>query len=153
MILLEFDRDSMREPSESQIAKLKSVADWQLRYAYFEMNVTLVVDGFDAEVFRVPVLDFMYCLLLSARDIRDGGEGCVDFTESDVLIEIFPHGSELKVLRSWDAAPGFCGMDEFIAAVSRFAVDGLEFITSEYPTFRDNPTFRKLSQLSSELVR
>ncbi|MFB6978703.1 hypothetical protein [Streptomyces scopuliridis] len=152
MILLEFDRDSMRKPSESQIAKLKSVADGQLRYAYFEMKVTLGVDGFDAEIFRVPVLDFMYCLLLSAREIREGGEGCVSFTESDVLIEFFPHGSELKVQRSWDVVPGFCGMDEFIAAVSRFAADGLEFITGKYPTFRDNPTFQKLSQLRSELM-
>ncbi|MFE3138451.1 hypothetical protein [Streptomyces scopuliridis] len=152
MILLEFDRDSMREPSESQIAKLNSVADWQLRYAYFETKVTLTVDGFDKEAFRVPLLDFIYCLLLSARAIREGGEGRVSFTESDMLIEFFPHESELKVLRSWDPVPGSCGTDEFIATVSRFTADGLKYITSKYPTFRDNPTFQKLTQFRSELT-
>lgn len=142
----------MSEPSDSQIAKLDSIVEWQLRYAYFEANVTLAADGFDAEVFRVPVLDFMYCLLLSARAIREGREGRVSFTESDVLIEFFPHGSELKILRSWDPVPGSCGTDEFIAAVSRFTDDGLDFITTKYPAFRNNPTHQKLTDFRSELA-
>lgn len=151
MILLEFDQDSMREPSDPQIAGLDSTVEWQLRYAYFEANVTLVADGIDPEVFRVPVLDFMYCLLLSARAIREGGEGRVSFTESDVLIEFTPQGSELKILRSWDPVPGRCGVDEFITAVSRFTDDGLDFIVGRYPAFRNNPTNQKLISFRSEL--
>jgi hypothetical protein len=152
MLLLKFDRDSMREPSEQQVADLGSVEEWRLRYVYFEADVTLAADGFDPEKFRVPVLDFMYCLLLSAQAICEGGDGRVSFTESDMLIEFSRHGTELRILRSWDPVPGNCGVDEFIAAVSRFTSDGLEFITGKYPAFRNNPTFRKLIGFRSELA-
>ncbi|MEU3916748.1 hypothetical protein [Streptomyces sp. NPDC029004] len=152
MLLIEFDRDSMREPSERQVADLGSTLEWKLRYVYFEADVTLAADGFDAENFRVPVLDFLYCLLLSARAIREGENGRVSFTESDVLIDFVRDGSDLKVLRSWDPVPGHCGTDEFIAAVCRFTADCLEFITGEYPAFRKNPTFRKLTLFRSEFA-
>ncbi|ROQ32180.1 hypothetical protein EDD98_1154 [Streptomyces sp. PanSC19] len=152
MILVDFDRDSMREPSEQQIEKLGSVAEWQLRYSYFEAQVTLAADGFETESFRVPVLDFMYCLLLSAQAVREGGEGRVSFTESDMLIEFVPQGTQLKILRSWNPVAGFCGTGEFFAAVSRFADDCLGFIVDRYPAFRDNPTHQKLVGFRSEMA-
>lgn len=151
MLLLEFDRDSMREPSEQQVADLGSVEEWRLRYVYFEADVTLAADGFDPEKFRVPVLDFMYCLLLSALAIRGGGDGRISFTETDVVIDIVRDGSDLKIQRSWDPVLGRCGVDEFIAAVSRFTDDGLDFIVGRYPAFQNNPTHQKLISFRSEL--
>jgi hypothetical protein len=152
MLLLEFDRDSMREPSEQQIAELDSTIEWKLRYVYFEADVTLTADGLDIHRSQIPVLDFLYCLLLSARSIREGGNGCVSFTETDVVIDIIRDGSDLKILRSWDPVPGHCETDEFISAVSRFTADILKFITGKYPAFRNNPTFQKLTLFRSELA-
>ncbi|MFK4225221.1 hypothetical protein [Streptomyces sp. NPDC019890] len=152
MLLIEFDHDSMWEPSERQVADLGSTVEWKLRYVHFEADVTLAADGFDTENFRVPVLDFMYCLLLSARAIRAGEDGRVTFTESDVVIDFVRDGSDLKILRSWDPAPGHCGTDEFIAAVSRFTTDALEFITGKYPAFCKNPTFQKLMTMMGPSV-
>ena len=152
MLLIHFNHDSMREPSERQVADLGSVIEWKLRYIYFEADVTIAAGGFIVEKFQVPVLDFMYCLLLSARAIREGENGCVSFTESDVVIDFVRDGSDLKILRSWDPAPGHCGTDEFIATVGQFTADGLEFITGKYPAFRKNPTFQKLTLFRSELA-
>ncbi|MGI5402459.1 hypothetical protein ACQEVG_24040 [Streptomyces sp. CA-135486] len=152
MILVDFDRDSMREPSAPQLEKLDSVAEWQLRYCYFETTVALAADGFDAETFRVPVLDFMCGLLLTAQSIRGGGKGRVSFTESDMLIELVTQGPELKILRSWDPVPGNCGTDEFVVAVTRFTDDGLGLIVDRYPAFQNNPTYLKLIDFRSGLV-
>lgn len=53
---------------------------------------------------------------------------------------------------SWDPVPGRCGVDEFIATVSRFTDDGLDFIGGRYPAFRNNPTYQKLISFRSELA-
>ncbi|WP_328670255.1 hypothetical protein OG905_16120 [Streptomyces sp. NBC_00322] len=134
------------------VVEIDAGDDEAVRYSYFETTVTLAADGFDAETFRVPVLDFMYCLLLSAQSIRGGGKGRVSFTESDMLIELVPQAPELKILRSWDPVPGNCGTDEFVVAVTRFTDAGLGFIADRYPAFRNNPTYQKLIDFRSGLV-
>ncbi|MET9515939.1 hypothetical protein [Streptomyces sp. NPDC002994] len=140
----------MHEPTEKQIEKLDSTSEMNLRYSLFETKVTLDPEGFEAEFFQVPLVDFMYCLVLSACAVREGDSGRISFTESDVLINIVPDGPELKILRSWAPAPGRCGKGEFLAAVSRFVTDGLEFLAVKYPAFRNNPTFQKLTDMNAE---
>jgi hypothetical protein len=149
MPLLAFDRDSMDEPTEKQIEKLGSTSEMNLRYSLFEVDVVLAPEGFEAESFQVPLVDFMYCLVLSARAIRQGETGRISFTESDVLINIVPDGPELKILRSWEPAAGRCGTEEFLTAVQCFVTDGLEFLAGKYPPFRDNPAFQKLTDLNT----
>ncbi|TQK52321.1 hypothetical protein FBY35_2752 [Streptomyces sp. SLBN-118] len=156
MFLVEFDRGSMRELSEGQVAKVGTTSEMNLRYGYFETDINFAVQGRDPEVFRgIPLVDFMFCLLLSAREIRQGESGRISFTENDRVLGFTPTapGSiELVVTNSWDSQVGNCEVSEFLAAVSRFVDEGLEFIVERYSLFANNPTYRKLTGLRAELI-
>ncbi|UYQ63983.1 hypothetical protein [Streptomyces peucetius] len=139
MFLLEFDRESMREPSEKQVAALATASEMDLRYAYFQARVSLAADGFKTETFPVPLLDFTHCTLLAARSVAGGESGQISFTESSMLIYFTPQGADVKVLRSWDPVSGSCGAEEFLEAASRFSTEVLDHIIDRYPEFRQNP--------------
>ena len=151
MFHVDFDRESIRELSENKRDSLDSVSEMNLRYGYFSARVHFAVDGIDHSFPRITLLDFMFCLLLAADEVRHGRETDIDFTENDMTIAFRPVGSNLTVLRSWDPTVGQCGIDEFLSGVPRFVEAGLEFITQKYPLFAENPTYHKLIALNSKL--
>ncbi|WP_449345315.1 hypothetical protein, partial [Streptomyces narbonensis] len=61
MFLLEFDHDSVREPSEKQAADLAATSEMNLRYGYFETRIFIAATGFEAEKDEIPLLDFVHC--------------------------------------------------------------------------------------------
>ncbi|MEU9009974.1 hypothetical protein AB0D12_09330 [Streptomyces sp. NPDC048479] len=154
--MVEFGRDSMRDLSAAQIAKVGTTSEMNLRYGYFETDINFAVQGRDPQVFRrIPLVDFMFCLLLSAREIRQGESGSISFTENDRVLGFTPgapDSTELVVTNSWDSQVGNCEASEFLAAASRFVDEGLEFIVQQYPLFANNPTYRKLTDLRAELA-
>ncbi|MEV6246691.1 hypothetical protein AB0M38_10850 [Streptomyces sp. NPDC051742] len=138
MFLLEFDPDSVREPSEKEAAELAETSEMNLRYAYFGTRVSMTAAGFEPERLRVPLLDFAHCVLLAARAVSDGRPGRIGFTDSSMLIEFVPAGAGLEVLRSWDPVPGVCGTAEFLESAYRFSLDALHSVAERYPAFRKN---------------
>ncbi|MGA5068241.1 hypothetical protein ACPB9E_31445 [Streptomyces exfoliatus] len=138
MFLLAFDPESLREPSEKQAAELAETSEMNLRYDYFGTRVHIAAAGFEPERLRVPLLDFVHCVLLTARAVSGGQQGRISFTESSMLIEFVPAGENLTVLRSWDPVPGSCGTAEFLETAYRFSTDALRSIAERYPSFRRN---------------
>lgn len=150
MFLLEFDHDSVREPSEKQAADLAATSEMNLRYAYFETRVSIAA-GFETEKLRAPLLDFVHCVLLAAQAVSGGQSGRISFTESSLLIEFVPSGGNLAVLRSWDPVPGSCGIADFLESAFRFSVDALSTIDERFPDFRRNAYHESLSRMIGEI--
>ncbi|GGV93748.1 hypothetical protein GCM10010230_05310 [Streptomyces narbonensis] len=151
MFLLEFDHDSVREPSEKQAADLAATSEMNLRYGYFETRIFIAATGFEAERMKSPLLDFVHCALLAAQAVSHGQPGRISFTESSLLIEFLPSGEELTVLRSWDPVPGSCAAIDFLESVLRFSVDALKSIGERHPDFRRNAYHETLSRMIEEV--
>ncbi|MGW6152106.1 hypothetical protein ACWFRM_03105 [Streptomyces sp. NPDC055144] len=152
MFSVTFAPESMRGMTDKQREKLERASEMDLRYEYFWANIQLAAGGLGVEEFPgTPVLDFMFCLLLSSQEIREGNAGCVAFTESDVVIVLAPSGETLTISRSWDPVAGNCTIAEFLAGVSRFSGETLEYIARRYPAFQEHPTHRKLMDMLEQL--
>ncbi|MEV8329071.1 hypothetical protein [Kitasatospora sp. NPDC056731] len=151
MFRIDFDRSSMRAPSEKQMTSLGSTSEMNLRYAYFETDAQLAAEGLDESFRIIPILDFMFCLILAADKVGNGETGEVDFTENSASITFQPEGSSLTILCSWNPAPGRCSTDDFMRGTLQFATEGLEFIVEKYPGFAENPTRHKLLAMKARL--
>ncbi|MFF2779131.1 hypothetical protein ACFVU3_30085 [Streptomyces sp. NPDC058052] len=152
MFLLEFDHDSVREPSEKQAAELATTSEMNLRYGYFEARMFVTATGFETERLKSPLLDFAHCALLAARSVSAGQPGRISFTESSLLIEFIPSGEDLKVLRSWDPVPGTCGTTDFLDSVHRFSADALSIVDERHPEFRRNAYHETLIRMTDEIA-
>ncbi|MFF5637555.1 hypothetical protein [Streptomyces sp. NPDC012825] len=151
MFLLEFDHDSVREPSEKQAADLAATSEMNLRYGYFEARIFIAATGFETERLKSPLLDFAHCALLAAQNVSDGQPGRISFTESSLLIEFLPSGEGLTVLRSWDPVPGSCSVSDFLESAFRFSVEALSSIDERHPEFRRNAYHETLSHMIEEV--
>ncbi|MFD0029150.1 hypothetical protein ACWGDS_17365 [Streptomyces sp. NPDC055059] len=152
MFSVTFATESLREMTDKQREKLERASEMDLRYEYFWADFRLAAGGLGVEEFPgILVLDFMFCLLLSSQEIREGNAGSVAFTESDLLIELVPSGETLTISRSWDPVAGNCTIAEFLVDVSRFSGDTLEYIARRYPDFQGHPTHRKLMDMLEQL--
>ncbi|MFB6962844.1 hypothetical protein ACFCYB_39210 [Streptomyces sp. NPDC056309] len=152
MFDITFVPDSMREPTDKQLAKLERASEMDLRYGYFETDVFITTDEFGNESFHgLPVLDFVFCVLLTACDIQQGNPGYISFTENELLVHFTRDGETVTVTRSWDPVSGHCTVTEFLTVSSRFSREVLEFIARRYPAFQENPTHRKLVDMVGEL--
>ncbi|WP_433452076.1 hypothetical protein ACQPXS_28475 [Streptomyces sp. CA-142005] len=152
MLDITFVPDSMRELTGKQLAKLARASEMDLRYEYFKMEVSITTDEFGSDPFPgAPALDFVFCVLLAAGDIRQGNPGRISFTENDLLIHLTRDGETVTVTRSWDSVPGHCTVTDFFAVASRFSREVLEFIVRRYPAFQMNPARGKLVGMVGEL--
>jgi hypothetical protein len=152
MFDITFVPDSIREPTEKQLAKLVRASEMDLRYEYFETKLSITTDEFgNQSIPGSPALDFVFCLILAARDIRQGNPGRISFTENDLLIHFTLDGETVTVTRSWDPATGHCTVAEFFAVAYRFSSEVLELIVRRYPAFQENPAHGKLVGMVEEL--
>ncbi|WP_157968613.1 hypothetical protein [Streptomyces geranii] len=154
MFDITFDAHSMRKPREKKLAKLGQASEMNLRYGYFETDLTFTVGEFGSEDLPgVTILDFIFCLLYAAREVRQGNVGEIGFTENDQVIRIIPNGEIITVSRSWSKDSGDCGVDVFFAVVARFCSDVLGFIVEQYPAFQENLALSKLVSMLAEFQR
>ncbi|MFF2462541.1 hypothetical protein [Streptomyces mirabilis] len=154
MFDIAFDAHSMRKPREQRMAKLGQASEMNLRYGYFETDLTFTTDEFGIEYLPgIAILDFVFCLLYAAREVRQGNAGDIGFTENDQLIHLIPNGEIVTVKRSWAQDVGSCDAGIFFTVVTRFCGDVLEFIAQRYPAFLDNPTQSKLVGMLAEFQR
>ncbi|MEV5959782.1 hypothetical protein AB0M11_39630 [Streptomyces sp. NPDC051987] len=154
MFSITFVPDSVRRPTERQLDALPAASEMDLRYEYFETDVSLTTDEFGTEEFPVTTaIDFVDALLVAARNVRQGIVGTIGFTENDLVIEFRPEGETVTVVRSWDAPPGTCGIEEFVTAVSDFCNEILQYIVLRYPAFRENSMYSKLAEMLSGMVQ
>ncbi|WP_406104499.1 hypothetical protein OG698_20125 [Streptomyces sp. NBC_01003] len=137
MFSVTFATESLREMLDKQREKLERASEMDLRCEYFLADIRLAAGGLGVEEFPgIPVLDFMFCLLLSSKAVREGNSGRISFTESDLLIELVSTGETLTISRSWDPVAGNCTIAEFQAGVSLFSGEALELIARRYPAFQ-----------------
>ncbi|NEC85670.1 hypothetical protein [Streptomyces sp. SID12501] len=153
MFDISFAPDSLPELTGKKLVNLGRTGEMDLRYGYFEMDLSITTDEFGRELIPgTPVLDFVFCLLLAARDVQQGDSGCISFTENDLLIHFTCEGDTVTVTRSWDSVSGYCKIDEFLTVASRFSRESLEVIVQNYPVFQENQTYRKLVDMVTELM-
>jgi hypothetical protein len=147
MFDIAFDENSVRQPARRQLALLASASEMDLRYGYFQANLTVSAGEFDDELCGVTLVDFMFCLLYAVQGIREGGTGEVGFTESDQIIEFIPKGDLILMKKTWDPEVWIIDRGEFFTTSKKFCDDVLKFISREYPDFIANSVYSKLANL------
>ncbi|GAA4827053.1 hypothetical protein [Streptomyces ziwulingensis] len=152
MFKISFSSESMKRPRPQQIEQLASASEMDLRYEYFETDVSLTVKGFGTEEFPgTPAIDFIFCILIAASDVRKGNIGKVTFTENDMVVQFAPSGLDVSVVRSWDSLHGLCEIGEFFSGAIEFCGELLQCIVQNFPAFRRNPAHSKLVGMLADL--
>ncbi|EYT80841.1 hypothetical protein CF54_23180 [Streptomyces sp. Tu 6176] len=145
MISIDFDCETMRELSAGEVEGAVTANEMDIRYGYFETDISFSVDGqWGESFFGVPIVDFMFCLLLSARAVQEGGVGKISFTENDMTMGIVSVEGGLDIVRSWDPVVGRYRLGDFTSQVSAFVDRGLACILDKHPEFESNPTYLKI---------
>ncbi|MFI2073180.1 hypothetical protein [Streptomyces triculaminicus] len=136
-------------PGPKKARDLPTVSEMDLRYGYFEADVTFRVEG--ADFFypcrRLPLIDFMFTLAYSAQSIRSGELGEIDFTESSDWVRLYPQGDRIEIRIKKGSPSGSCGVDEYFTAVSGFVQSGIGNIISRHPGMKENPAISRLRNM------
>jgi hypothetical protein len=142
----------MSKVTLEQTAKLESVSEMNLRYGYFEVDVSIAADGFGIESFPgIPLIDMAFCLLIAGRKIGLGKSASIGCTESDMSIHFAPNHGILTVERSWNSTLGHCGIDEFSTGVLKLCREVSDYISRRYPAFQRNSSWRKMEDMINGL--
>ncbi|MFD5342845.1 hypothetical protein ACFWJY_03500 [Streptomyces anulatus] len=153
MLSIEFTPELGRDtPPELESAALRGEINWAelstllLRYTYFIYPVTLAVD--DTEVIsqnRLPLVDFMFCLVYSVEGLRETGKGGISFTEDSSEIQISLKSDRLAFSPTWaEPVNASCGVEEYARVVSRFIRSGVQAVVDRYPGMGNSPAIREL---------
>jgi hypothetical protein len=149
---IEFDASSMRVPSQSALTHLATASEMNLRYGYFETDVSISSKDFGVEqLHAIPILDFIFCLIYASLDVRRGITGEITFTENDQSITMIPQGDSIIIRRSWAEDDGRASTDDFTRSAKRFCIEALNAILDRYPTFAENATYAKLMEALTEV--
>ncbi|MGW1012724.1 hypothetical protein [Streptomyces sp. NPDC001274] len=123
------------------------LAEIDLRYKYFGVNVEMVVDGVEVISKRrfVTLVDLALSLSRAERCISSGEDAAFSFTESEEVIHLRRDGDLIAVSstkRPWRVA---VEREELVDAFSGFLREAHSRLTSEIPGLATNPVIQKFS--------
>ncbi|MEU8548874.1 hypothetical protein AB0C81_18090 [Streptomyces roseoverticillatus] len=150
MIDLSFSPDPECDfPRSGRKKALELVSEMDLRYGYFEADITFRVSGADffQPAGKFPLIDFMFTLAYSVLGIRDSGIGEIDFTESSNWIRVEQCEDVLTFRNKLGDKNGTCSVVEYVSAVKAFIESGITDTVSRHPQMAGHPTLLKLSHL------
>jgi hypothetical protein len=123
------------------------IAEIDLRYKYFGVNVEMVVDGVEVISKRrfVTLVDLALSLSHAERRISSGEDAAFGFTESEEVIHLRRDGDLIAVSstkRPWrvTAEP-----EVLVDAFADFLRKAYSRLTSEIPGLVNNPVIQELS--------
>ncbi|GGX84830.1 hypothetical protein [Streptomyces fructofermentans] len=136
---------------KSGIINLSTVSATDLRYGYFIYPVDFKVGGQEfLTAAQLPLVDIMYTLSLSVRDLGSNGSAEIDFTENSYVIRIKLQDSRVKFTPSHGAgavAPE-CDLAEYVSEVQEFVTSGISHLVGGYPVFEDNRVIDEMKELA-----
>uniref|UniRef100_A0AAU2UVQ0 Uncharacterized protein n=1 Tax=Streptomyces sp. NBC_00003 TaxID=2903608 RepID=A0AAU2UVQ0_9ACTN len=143
--------DTARKSLSEGLFTIESLTPTDFRYSYF-VYPTLFSIGYmeflpDAPV---PVMDLMYCLGYSLRDLPRDGKSRISFTENSETIHLVLSGGVVKAVSS--ANPdrhGECSASEYYSAVRTFIDSGMRHILGKYPQLDGHQAFSELAELAA----
>ncbi|MFD6475223.1 hypothetical protein ACFWEH_17200 [Streptomyces anulatus] len=130
---------------EIDMAELDAVA---LRYNYFVYPVSLTVDEISIlPDSGVPLVDFMFCLAYSIKEIRATQHGEIDFTESSYVINITSNEGRLFFASPRGEVESSYDVDEYAEVVHSFIECAIRYIFARYPGMQRNAIIHDLLHL------
>ncbi|WP_157851667.1 hypothetical protein [Streptomyces monomycini] len=153
MILLTFSPDEQSDfPSPAArpgTIDLTTESSMNLRYGFFVYPVNLRVDGVEfLSAARVPLIDIMFTVAYSLKDLDHNGAGEVDFTENARVIYVTQQGDNV-VFTDPHAGTASCLRSEYFDAVRDFARQGIQHLADRHPEILSNKTISELRELIS----
>ncbi|GGU40973.1 hypothetical protein [Streptomyces violascens] len=158
MITIEFTPDdrgdilneTARKSLHEGLFTLESLTPTDFRYSYFVYPTLLNIGGMQfLPNAPVPIMDLMYCLGYSLRDLPRDGKSEISFTENSEIIHLVLSGDTVKADSS--ANPdrhGECPASEYYHAVRTFIASGMRHILGKYPQLDGHQAFSELAELA-----
>ncbi|GAA0927058.1 MULTISPECIES: hypothetical protein [Streptomyces] len=151
MIHLSFSLPEPGSPWQRTWEKAKqgdpaSLAEVDLRYKYFSVNVEMVIDGVEVISKRrfVTLVDLALSLSHAKKCISSREDAAFGFTESEEVIYLQCDGDLIVVTsskRSWQVT---AERKELVSAFSGFLREAYSCLTSEIPGLVANPVLRQI---------
>ncbi|MBG0855373.1 hypothetical protein I2W78_26880 [Streptomyces spinoverrucosus] len=122
------------------------LAEIDLRYKYFGVNVEMIVGGVEAISKRrfVTLVDLALSLSHAERRISSGEDAAFGFTESEEVIHLRHDGDLIVVTSSKRAWRVSVEREELASSFSRFLREAYSHLTSEIPGLVTNPVIRQM---------
>lgn len=152
MIHLSFSLPEPRSPwrrtwEGAKQADPAGIAEVDLRYKYFGVNVEMVVDGVEVISKRrfVTLVDLALSISQAERRISSGEDAAFSFTESEEVIHLRRDGALIAVSstkRPWRVT---VEQEELVDAFAAFLREAHLRLTSEIPGLATNPVIQQFS--------
>ncbi|MFK4066811.1 hypothetical protein [Streptomyces sp. NPDC029674] len=158
MLPIDFTPDSARDiPAGAESAwqagriDLATQRATNLRYGYFDYPVDFRVSSHAfLSASSTPLLDIMFTLAHSLRELRSRGSAEIDFTENSYVIRLAIDADQVRFTSSHRApsAPPRCPLEEYATAARAFITRGTEYLVTHHPPLGDNPALSELRDLA-----
>ncbi|MEU9131812.1 hypothetical protein AB0D08_27495 [Kitasatospora sp. NPDC048540] len=126
------------------------IAEIDLRYKYFGVNVEMIVEGVEIISKRrfVTLVDLALSLSGVIERISRGEDAAFGFTESDEVIRLRQAGESISVSSSKKQEQASVARDEILAELSEFLRSAHSRLIEEVPELRENPVIRMIDASS-----
>jgi hypothetical protein len=128
------------------------IAEIDLRYKYFGVNVEMVVD--DVEVISKTGFVTLVDLALSLRGVVDrisrGEDAAFGFTESDEVVRLRQAGGRISVSSSEKPEQASVTREELLEKISEFLQSAHLRLVDEIPRLAENPVVRRIASVSDQ---
>ncbi|MDH6710058.1 hypothetical protein P3T27_006807 [Kitasatospora sp. MAA19] len=128
------------------------IAEIDLRYKYFGVNVEMVVD--DVEIISkkrfVTLVDLALSLRAVVERISHGEDAAFGFTESEEVISLRQTGGSISVSSSKKPGQALVATGELLEKISEFLQSAHSRLVEEIPELDENPIVRRITS-GSEL--
>ncbi|MEW1640156.1 hypothetical protein AB0469_39615 [Streptomyces sp. NPDC093801] len=122
------------------------IAEIDLRYKYFGVNVEMVVD--DVEIISkrrfVTLVDLALSLRGVAERISRGEDAAFGFTESEEVISLRQAGDSISVSSSKKPGQASVARGELLEKISGFLQSAHSQLVEEIPELDENPVVRRI---------
>ncbi|ANW22624.1 hypothetical protein [Streptomyces clavuligerus] len=151
MVTITFSSDSQFDLPGYGTPDVNAQNEGNLRQAYFLREICVNVDGIQILHDKsYPLLDLLFTLLHSLKEVRETGHGTIDFVDSSKLIHVERNGQRLKFSTSPLVRTVECGHTEYAEAVHAFVEAGVADLTRNHPGLQSHPALPKLRGLLAE---
>ena len=132
-----------REPSQ---ADLSTASEADPRYETMLGDVEIRTDKVDlsARWGWVPLIDFTVGLVSLLRQLPQTKQATFDFTESGAELRFYLLDGIVEMRTNYADGIIRIDYDRLLAAACSFAASTFDTLTTEAPSLRKNPTFRRL---------
>ncbi|MFD9819399.1 hypothetical protein [Streptomyces violascens] len=124
------------------------IAEIDLRYKYFAVNVEMTVDGTEIISKRrfVTLMDLALSFAHVRKRIASAEDAAFGFTETEEVIHLRCDGDQVAMSSSKHPWQVSADREELLDAIAAFLSDANSCLIAEFPRLGENPALRNISR-------